>query len=125
MLSLLLLLFSACLNEPIDGEAVRSAAFSDSASQVTILASGGENWTEPDLWVAWTGPATVTHSTGFTPCTDPASVAKVLAKRDAARAALLSDPAALTCQQKGGTRSGRHFVSHSSGVHWWRAWERD
>ena len=64
MLSLLLLLFSACLNEPIDGEAVRSAAFSGPASQVTILASG-ENWTERDLWVAWTGPATVTHNTGL------------------------------------------------------------
>ena len=119
-----ILLLTACLNESIDGAGLRSGAFAEPAAQVTILDSGGDNWTDKDLWVAWSGPATLKSSTGYAPCKDLAAVAKGMAKRDKARAKLLAETAALTCQEKGGGLSGRQWLSHSSGVHWWRAWER-
>ena len=120
------LLCVACLTEPVDGDAIRAAAFSDSEAQVTLLAHGGVRWTDVDVWVAWAGPATLKSSDGYAPCGDPKKVADAFTKRDPERRALLGDLSALSCLSKSSSpSSGRWLLSHSSGVHWWRAWNRD
>ena len=118
------LLFMACLSEQINGSQIHAAAFSDSPGLVNILEAGGTRWTDVDIWVAWSGPATLRSSTGYVPCKNKEVVAKNFAKRDPKRQHLLQQTADLLCQEKPGKSSGRQFVSHNSGVHWWRAWDR-
>ena len=97
-----ILMLTSCLNQPVDGAKVRAAAFREPESAVTIMGSGGMNWTDIDIWVSWKGPATLKSSKGFAPCADLASVVNEFVKRDPARSKLLADTPALTCQQKGG-----------------------
>ena len=123
-----LLNLGGCLSENLDGESFRAAAFSDPPSAVSVLNFGGTKWIEVDVWVAWSGPATLKSAEGFEPCTDTKGVAAHFARKDPARAAMLADTTNLTCLEKlrdSGDREiavGRRLLSHSSGVHWWRAW---
>ena len=118
------LLLTSCLSENINGAKIRAGAFSDSADLVTILKAGGSRWTDYDMWVAWRGPATLRVNTGYLPCKDKMVVLNAFSKRDPKRRGLLAQTKGLSCLEKLGSLSGQHFVSHSSGVHWWRAWNR-
>jgi hypothetical protein len=120
--SLLLTMFS-CSSDDLDGEKIRAGAFSDPATAVTVLNFGGFRWTEIDLWVAWSGPATLKSSDNYLPCTETKRIADHLASKDPERAKLLKDYTALTCLEKPGDRTGRWLLSHSSQTHWWRAWD--
>jgi hypothetical protein len=114
---------NACLSEDLNGESIRAGAFSDAPTTVTVLNFGGVRWTEIDIWVAWSGPATLKVNDGYQPCANTKKVADYLALKDPDRAKLLGDYSALTCLKKPGQQTGRWFLSHSSRSHWWRAWD--
>ena len=122
-LCLIVMLLQACLEESLDGESIRSAAFSDASVDVTILNYGGMRWTETDIWVTWSGPATLREPVGYSPCSDVEPVAAFFAKRDEERATQLADANQLQCTKKGEGATGRWFLRHSSGLSWWRAWD--
>ena len=113
-----------CFSEEFNGAKIYTGAFSDPISKVRILNAGGIRWTDVDIWVAWSGPANLRSNKGYTTCSNLAVIAETFVERDPARQALLRDHAKLSCQKKSGKASGRYFLSHESGIHWWRAWER-
>jgi len=118
------LILGACLNEEINGAQIRAAAFSDSSTHVNILDAGGTRWNDVDIWVAWRGPATLRSNTGYVDCKDKQKVIDHFAKVDPKRKDVLQQTAEIGCLEKPGTNSGRQFLSHKSGIHWWRAWDR-
>ncbi len=120
-----LILLASCLSEDLDGESIRAAAFSDPPSAVSQLTFGGSRWTEIDIWVAWAGPANLKSKEGYQPCVEPQRIAAYFAKKDTGRATMLGATGDLSCLEKPGNRTGRWFLSHSTGVHWWRAWDHN
>jgi len=116
-------LSSGCLSESINGAQIRAAAFSDPAPQVTIHSAGGSRFQEIDIWVVWSGPATLRSNTGYAPCTDLNAVVAAFKKRKVSHRNELSETHALTCIEKRGDRTGRQLLTHTQGLAWWRAWD--